>query len=161
MSIKISTCLFILEDILVYPFMAHSHTHVFFHPTVYVFRRPVFSNQSLNKNPGPTINTWIDFTFPLFNSLCMSLLIAISMLTTVSLQLSTCGWLMYPYNGCNLWLIMLCFSQRINSVSMFQREPADSVSSVLLILVGENGGDPTETPPSLQTVALNSWIQVI
>jgi len=98
------------------------------------------------------INVWIDFTFPLFNSLCMSLLIAISMLTTVSLQLSTYGWLMHPYNGCSLWLIMLCFPQRINSVSLLQREPADSVSFVLLILVGENGGDATATPLSLQTL---------
>ena len=114
---KISSSMFICENVLVDPFMADLKTIVVLEPARHLLRSQVKADQSFDQSPGRGIYE----RFCLATSAqCqfMGLFRAVSFQPTIASQFSTNGGLMNPDKLCNFRLVMSCFQKYVNLVSL-------------------------------------------
>jgi hypothetical protein len=114
---KISSSMFIHENVLIDPFMADLKTVVHLEPSRYLLRAPFLADQCFDQDPGGGF-----YAIPCFlasvQSKLMSLFRAISFQSTIASQFPADGGLMNFDKVCNFRLDISCFQKYVNLVSL-------------------------------------------
>jgi len=116
-SVEVSACLLILQNILIDPFMTDTNPFFLFQPARDLFRAPILSQQPLH--PHPCLGRNPGYTFlSAFHRQAVSLLRTIAASPSISLQFAAHAGFMDSDHLRNLRTRMSGFLQRINLVSL-------------------------------------------
>lgn len=157
MTMKISSGLFICEDVLINPFMADLHTEILSEPTRDLLRTPFLADQRFDQDPGGRSNPTSCFLASAQSKL-VSLFGSAASLPTIASQFSADRGFVNPNKACNLRLVVSCFQKYINLVSLvlgkllvdthnvpvlYRCQIHDPIS---VILPGQNSYSPWQDP---------------
>ena len=105
---EISASMFVHENVLVDPFMADLKTVVLPEPIRYLLRTPILADQRFDQDPGGGFNAIPGFLTSVQSKL-MSLLGAITFLSTIASEFSADRGFVNFDKSCNFRLFMSCF----------------------------------------------------
>lgn len=118
MAMKISTGLFILENVLIDPLVADWNAEMLSKPARDLLGAPLLAYQPFNPLPGSVCDAIVSFLASVQSKL-VSLFGSIAFQSTVPSQFSADGGFVNLDNPCNLRLVVPGFSKGINLVSLF------------------------------------------
>src|SRR3990172_1601176 len=118
MSVQAAARSFVLENILVDPFMTDTDILLLLQPARNLFGAPVLPQQSLHQSPHVGSNPWQGF-LPALQGQTVRLLRAITASAFISEKLSADGRFVHFKHLRDLGLVMSHFLQGINLVSLF------------------------------------------
>ena len=155
---KISSGLFIGENVLVDPFMTDLHTMVLPEPAGYLLRAPFLTDQRLNQVLGGGSNTISRF---IVSAQCklMGLFGTITSLYSIPSQLSAGGGFVNTNDVCNLWLVVSCVQKSINLASLFSGKLLVETYPCSFTLVNLRSIEATASYLLFQPVKLHLWVE--
>ena len=118
MAMKISSGLFIAENVLVDPFMADLYSEVLPEPARHLLRAPVLADQCFDQNPSRGFDA-APSLLPSVQSKLMCLFGSIASQTPIPTQLPADRRLMNPDKVRNFRLVVSCFQKCRNLISLF------------------------------------------
>ena len=119
MAIKIATIEFILEDVLVDPFMTDRHLFFGFNPKTDLFLTPIHAKQVFDMTPNRLRDARPGLGVTSFVSQSLSLFRTIVAQPGIAFKLPTDGRFISAQYHSFLRMIMPCFQQGVNLVSFF------------------------------------------